>query len=352
MSPGIDRGSALALLWIAAVLPSRSAPAGYAGVKVCAGCHPREYAAQSKSGHAGTLHSGADLAFVEHIPLSAARENVDPGAARYAYEKNGGLSVLVSLGGQTERVQVDWILGANRQGLTFFSRLNGRLFLEHRLSYYRQAGALDITAGQSLHASASFEQALGLPVTAADAFRCINCHSTYVARAPVGGPDFSSIVAGVTCERCHGPGAAHVAAVQSGAAEKRIRNPGKLSGDGILQMCGECHRTEPPPGNAFDDPIVTRFQPVGLQMSACFQKSNAAIHCLTCHNPHKDSRRGEDAYYERRCLRCHQQPSGPICKINSTRGCVSCHMSKVSPLAHIQFTDHWIRIPRTAGGKS
>jgi hypothetical protein len=110
-------------------------------------------------------------------------------------------------------------------------------------------------------------------------------------------------------------------------------------------MCGECHRNEPePPETRPDQPIVTRFQPVGLQLSACFQKSNAAITCLTCHNPHQDVRRDDDAFYDSRCLSCHSGPSTRSCKINPKEGCIHCHMPKATPAPQLVFSDHWIRV--------
>jgi hypothetical protein len=115
-------------------------------------------------------------------------------------------------------------------------------------------------------------------------------------------------------------------------------------------MCGECHRTEPPAGTSFDDPIVTRFQPVGLQMSACFQGSNGAINCLTCHDPHEDARRGDDAFYNQRCLRCHGGQAVKRCSIRPDNGCIGCHMPKVSPVPLVSFSDHWIR--RSGGAVS
>jgi hypothetical protein len=51
-------------------------------------------------------------------------------------------------------------------------------------------------------------------------YRCFHCHATAMQR----GPDLSGIRPGVECERCHGPGAAHL----ERPTAQTIRNPGRL----------------------------------------------------------------------------------------------------------------------------
>src|SRR5437773_847375 len=322
---------------------------GYVGAKVCATCHPEEYKSQSQSNHANALHPASTIGRLE-IPAGSAVESTEADAARFEFRKSSaGYSVTVSLGGEQKQVPIDWVFGAADQGYTFFSRLSPGQFLEHRLSYYKRKPGFDITPGQRTHTSSSVEEAVGIHLSPMEAFRCLRCHSTYLKQMP-DGPDFSSVVPGVTCERCHGPGAAHVNAIKSGASDRRILNPGKLSGDELLLMCGECHRAEPPPGMLFDDPVVARFQPVGLQMSACFQKSNGGIACTTCHDPHENVRRNANDFYNKRCVNCHNRASQRRCKVQTAGECVSCHMPKIRPLPHMSFTDHWIRMVSASAG--
>jgi len=321
---------------------------GYVGAKVCGSCHSEEYKAQSQSNHARTLHPGSAIMQLE-VPSGNGVESNDTDAARFEFRKNvAGYTVTASLGKEQKGIPIDWVFGAADQGYTFFSRLSGGQFLEHRLSYYKRKGGFDITPGQRNCTSRNLEDAIGMHISSGEAFQCLRCHSTSVKQTPEG-PDFSSVVPGVTCERCHGPGAAHVKAVVSEASDRRILNPGKLSGDELLLMCGECHRAEPPPGMLFDNPVITRFQPVGLQLSACFQKSNGSITCTTCHNPHENARRNSGNFYNQRCIKCHSGASQARCKIQPAGECVNCHMSKTSPLRHMVFTDHWIRVqPRVS----
>ena len=332
--------------WIAFLGFFRSVPAQtrYLGAKVCGSCHPAEFANQAQSHHARSLHPVSDAQWLAQVPAGSGSESADSKAARFEFLKNETeYQVRISVGTNQIVLPIQWIFGAGDQGLTFFSRLDDGRFVEHRLSYYRRSGRFDITPGHPSRLSRTLEQAKGNFVSPEEAFRCFSCHSTYVKQSGAG-PEFDSVAPGVTCEVCHGPGAGHVEAVKSGAADLRIRNPGKLPGKEQVRMCGGCHRNEPePPETLPVAPIVTRFQPVGLQLSACFQKSNATITCLTCHNPHQDVRRSDDSFYDSRCLSCHAGESSKSCKVSPSEGCIRCHMPKVTPLPHLIFSDHWIR---------
>lgn len=342
-SPQVLGAVILFCLFPATVLPAQNVNDGYVGAKVCGTCHPAEYGSQSQSNHARTLHPGSAIAQLD-VPGGAGLESTDAKAAHFEFQKGPAeYSVTVTLGDQQKQLPIDWIFGAADQGYTFFSRLSAGEFLEHRLSYYKRKRGFDITPGQRAHPSLTLEDAIGRRLSSNEAFRCLRCHSTYVTQTP-DGPDFSSVVPGVTCERCHGSGAAHVNAIRSRASERRILNPGKLSGDDLLLMCGECHRAEPPAGMLVDDPVMTRFQPVGLQLSACFQKSNGAITCTTCHNPHQNARRNANDFYNQHCVDCHSRASRVKCKVQPAGDCVSCHMPETRPLRHMTFTDHWIRV--------
>src|SRR5262249_36530768 len=106
----------------------------------------------------------------------------------------------------------------------------------------------------------------------------------------------------------------------------------------------------------------TRVQGTTLMFSRCFTATGGAVHCATCHDPH----RGLDtttAHYEPKCLACHdaaaarspagQPPAGAghpglrICPVNPSSGCIDCHMPKVQePSLKMRFTDHHIRVHR------
>src|ERR1019366_9927104 len=78
--------------------------------------------------------------------------------------------------------------------------------------------------------------------------RCLECHASYFEwmPPPVNRYRKTSLVLGVTCEKCHGPGRQHVArhrlksSLPAGTPEA-IVNPSALSRDRQIDLCGLCH---------------------------------------------------------------------------------------------------------------
>jgi hypothetical protein len=68
--------------------------------------------------------------------------------------------------------------------------------------------------------------------------------------------------------------------------------------------------------------------------SACFR--NGGLSCVTCHDPHTNVKT-DAAFYRERCLACHQDQK-------NQGDCLECHMPRSSPLPHLTFTDHYIRV--------
>ncbi|NOS61393.1 hypothetical protein HA469_19770, partial [Acinetobacter baumannii] len=70
--------------------------------------------------------------------------------------------------------------------------------------------------------------------------RCLFCHTTnFRAALDQAGPEAADLAIG--CEKCHGPGDHHVAAVEAGFPDPAIVNPGRLPGPAVNKTCGECH---------------------------------------------------------------------------------------------------------------
>jgi tetratricopeptide (TPR) repeat protein len=97
-----------------------------------------------------------------------------------------------------------------------------------------------------------------------------------------------------------------------------------------------------------------RFQIVSsvyrLEMSACFRKSNGALQCTTCHDPHGISERREAVA----CLRCHEnaiQKAVASGRHTALTNCIECHMPKrrTSDVVHAVMTDHLIQRRKPEG---
>jgi hypothetical protein len=181
--------------------------------------------------------------------------------------------------------------------------------------------------------------------------RCLECHATYIKSLPppLNHFDKASVVLGITCEKCHGPGRTHVEAERSHqppGEQGNIINPAKLSRDRQIDLCALCHagpgNPRAPafsfvpeanlakyvaiPENPADTPVdVHAHQVQLLESSRCFRSSNMT--CTTCHDVHTQQR--DVAYFSERCLICHRVESCgkyPALGTALLHKCVDCHM--------------------------
>jgi nitrate/TMAO reductase-like tetraheme cytochrome c subunit len=190
--------------------------------------------------------------------------------------------------------------------------------------------------------------------------RCLECHTTYAKVIPfrlANSPEqFESnrIIYGITCEKCHGPGAKHVEYETKNPKEspgKYIINPAKFSRLQSLDLCSLCHggRIQPikptfsfTSGDKLSDYFKIDTTGSGntidvhgnqyglLSKSKCF--TTTAMTCLSCHNPH-ENQRDNIALFSQKCISCHNEAHGTFCKINPApkninSNCIDCHMPK------------------------
>jgi predicted CXXCH cytochrome family protein len=257
-----------------------------------------------------------------------------------------GLNVKVTAGGEQFSGMLEWIFGAGAQGITLVGRAENRYF-EHRLSWYASPQGLALTFG---HPVRTTRDPLGVRQSNQTIYRCFNCHATAVEPG-TREPDLTAMIPGITCERCHGPGASHVAAARAGRPLTEIVaaifNQRRMPPRARVEFCGGCHRLPQPGGDLsapeIEDPISVRFQPIGLMASRCF-KSSKDLSCSTCHDPHGDAAPRADASYTAACLGCHTVQHRSKCPRPRNQACISCHMQRTSPAAHLSFTDHRIRV--------
>ncbi|HEX8200811.1 MAG TPA: multiheme c-type cytochrome, partial [Isosphaeraceae bacterium] len=330
---------------------SRRPADGPAGDQVCRECHPIEALAHARSGHARTLRPAAAIDLAGWLDGRGVADPERPGV-RWRYElRDGQLEAQRTEGRRIERVVLDFALGSGRHATTFVSltaTASGSPGLrEHRLTYFARSRSLGLTPGQTAAELGPGDHRLGRDWSPEEAVRCFGCHGTTVSAHSPAVLDVATMRPGVGCERCHGPGAAHVAAARRGETDLAMPR-GLDSGTAADQMrfCGACHRhpAQAPAGQiAAENPVIVRFQPVGLMQAKCYTRSDGALRCTTCHDPH--ARASTDrASYEAACLGCHR-PEGPSsCPVSPRADCLGCHMPARDSGQGILFTDHWIRV--------
>ena len=209
---------------------------------------------------------------------------------------------------------------------------------------------------------------------------CLECHVTYIEqRRPPNLYKPDSAVWGISCERCHGPGQAHVEYHRANPDDKtaqHIVEPSDLPRERQLDICGQCHSGafslngrafEFRPGDELAQfhasrnaeakgvgGIHTSNQLTRLSMSKCFTESQMT--CTSCHNPH-ENQRGKREPFTASCLNCHESSH---CGMSKKLGpsvadnCVDCHMPmgdnanmtlRVSGGSFtVRMIDHYIRV--------
>ncbi|MGH9144264.1 MAG: ammonia-forming cytochrome c nitrite reductase subunit c552, partial [Vicinamibacterales bacterium] len=190
---------------------------------------------------------------------------------------------------------------------------------------------------------------------------------------------------GTTCERCHGPGSAHVEKYRTGArpsGDRAIVRPTRLDPKTSSMICAQCHslRDVIGPGYKAGDEYFDHFQPVleygprkesdptywadgrprrfsndalGLWQSECFLRGGAT--CTSCHHdPHlPDVNRNPQlgAGSNALCVGCHAAIGAAV--TSHTRhlagspgsSCVECHMPRTVLSIKARIRDHSISLP-------
>jgi predicted CXXCH cytochrome family protein len=285
-----------------------------------------------------------------------------------------------------EETKIDYFLGSGIHARAYLHRSTDGRLLQLPVTWYSEKGGYWWMAP-------GYDSPDHIYGQRAITYDCIFCHNGYEAipatHTRLGDePVYSGeLPEGVDCQRCHGPGQNHVqAASKPDAKAETIRaaivNPAKLPADREAEVCLQCHlqttefslphvvkrydRTDFSyrPGQplaafelAFDyTPGTERdnwFQNVStasrLRMSQCFLKSNGALKCTTCHDPHSIRHGAESAeHYNAVCRQCHAAPFTKLVaakKHTAETGCIACHMPLRRPVevVHIVKTDHYIQ---------
>jgi predicted CXXCH cytochrome family protein len=269
-------------------------------------------------------------------------------------------------------MRVDYVIGSGNHARSYLHRDDRGRLIELPVSWYSEKGGYwAMSPGYDRPGQQDFRRPI--------AFSCMFCHNAYPATAMGGEGVFpEAMPEGIDCQRCHGPGSAHVEAASrkapADAVRRAIINPARLSRERQLDVCRQCHleTTSRPLPN-----VVARFdygpfdyrpgQPLTdyflffdratadkedsfeiahaayrLQKSKCFEASQMT--CTTCHNPH-DVPRGAAATvrYTAACRTCHA--GAHAAGVPAGGDCVSCHMPRrrTDDAVHVVMTDHYIQ---------
>ncbi len=312
-------------------------------IRECAACHPAQAKPQPATSMAHALELVSECTILKTHPLLTFQD----GKYSYRIERQGDQSIYsVSDGQQTFAVPIGWAFGLGSAGQTYVWEKDGK-FYQSRVSYFRALDGLDFTLGALNRQPVKITEAAGEIMTLDEKLRCFGCHSTDA----VAGRQLTidKLIAGVQCERCHGPTTNHLDGVKQGNAQRaQMQDLRKFTSEEVSSFCGQCHRT-------WDEIAVAgrlgiadvRFQPYRLTNSKCYDPDDARIACTTCHDPHREVDK-TDSDYDTKCQACHagSKKAAHPCKV-ATSNCASCHMPKLEiPGSHFKFTDHQIRIVR------
>jgi hypothetical protein len=333
----------------------------YIGGSACLECHPGESALQARSGHDRTLRRAERSAIIAWLDGKTVSDPEHPEVKWSYHVRDKQLIVERTIGDRTESLPLDYALGSGKHGVTFLAN-QGRpkteldpSGLEHRLSYLADGPRLAMTPGQARngeqdpHHVGLETDPFGRPLDVAGFHECFSCHTTLTSTVARNRLETTTMIPNVSCERCHGPGRAHVAAARQGRTELNMRmGHDRVQPSVEVGLCGECHRLPTSiPSSAIqaDNLAIVRFQGVGVSMSACYANGLSGLRCTTCHDPH-DRASSDRRHYEAACLSCHgSAPTQKACLVSPAANCTGCHMPRREVLGNGIFTDHWIRKP-------
>jgi len=275
---------------------------------------------------------------------------------------------------RSEKINI--VIGSGRSGQTYLYWKNDLLF-QLPVSYWTDLDSWVNSPGYR-DGSANFARPV-LP-------RCIECHISYAETVP--SPESqnqfkpASLVLGISCERCHGPGRQHVETMSSAKTTSStskspsgIVNPANLPRDRQIEVCAQCHGgrrvpllpvfsylpgepldkySTPLPRDASAAADVHGNQVGLLQMSRCYQ-SSPEMTCSTCHDVHQLQH--DPATFSANCVKCHQpEKCGAFPKLHEKiiTACVNCHMplqasnliitSSNGKQSKPSLRSHWIKI--------
>jgi len=358
------------------VAARRPVAAEYIDDARCASCHPEVASAYAHSGMGRAFNTWKDAE-----PIEDRAEGPGPvltlGDLNYQVVIDRGrmfqreFRVVDGVEIELNRREAVYVLGSGKKGRGYLASVNGYL-TAMPLSWYTSRKAWDFSPGYRSH-NARF----GRQIT----HECMGCHEGPFGVLPGTTNGFvEPLPTGLGCQRCHGPGAAHVDFQESASAgTDPMPRIAKLEPRRQIDVCLQCHMLSDDavrrgecstfkPGDRladcrvpyFDVAKESTFEAVGhgprTMSSKCYKASGGKLTCTVCHDPHRPAHEIPRETYNHRCDECHQtvQCKRPLKANEKPRqgDCVACHMPtrKADDVPHASSTDHWIQVPGRAMG--
>ncbi|MEI6539364.1 MAG: hypothetical protein WCO86_07510, partial [Planctomycetota bacterium] len=222
----------------AGFVPSVNLNAEFVGTESCVECHAGECESFAKTGHSRSL-SGVNAALE---PADGEFYHSESGRHYRVYRDGETLRHMESIRNeQGDEVvladhPVSMVVGSGNHARTYLVESDG-FYMESPVTWYTSKNAWAISPGFEVN-NPGFSRAIYV--------ECFFCHSGQVEAVEGNRGRIQIHEHAVNCERCHGPGSAHVEfhREQEGNAGKYVAtivNPGKLSRARKEAICAQCH---------------------------------------------------------------------------------------------------------------
>ncbi len=356
-------------------------PAGYAGTAQCAGCHEDEHRSYLLTHHSQSLREVDPLGegrgqTLAHPP---SKESYDVLADRGILWHRQWRHFSDAPGDRMKLSEfpVCYVMGSGAFGKGYLLG-DGDYLLQSPVTWYAGNDDLGMAPG--------YDRVFHVGMTRVITAECMYCHAGLLTQRNENPYHLAIHELSIGCERCHGPGEAHVQLyreLESGELEApadeidpQIVHPGKLDRRRLESICGQCHLhgdivVYPPGGQVWDfvpgedfaetrlhykhdkpgdfkDSFTGHFDQ--MWQSECYLQSET-LTCVTCHNPHRQEPVVDQVEWRRQqCNACHEADRHCGLPLDqrlerAENNCIECHMPSIeSDVPHTSTTSHLIAV--------
>src|SRR4051812_19486258 len=358
-----------------------AADADFVGATACASCHQRMHETWKSGRHSRMVQPATTASVIGDFSKGA----VTLRGSRYRFRISEGQFFITesSLTGKEQEHRVEYTLGNRRIQHCLTTVEDGRIIVlppswdVGRRSWFHNMEIVRPDEDDKTHVQQWNKSCVGCHVSQEQ----VN-YSPATRSYATAWLDF-----GTSCERCHGPGRAHVQRYK-GSDESRpggpplIVRPTRLDPNTSSMICAQCHslRDVAAPDFRAGENYYDYFQPVleyasstspdpaywadgrprrfsndalGLWQSECFLRGGAT--CTTCHHdphlPDVDRNPQLGAASDALCVGCHKLTAEALTSHThhaaGSRGssCVECHMPQTVLSIKARIRDHSMSLP-------